>query len=195
MTPLPESGDRPSAAPHVLVVFASKHGSTREIAEVIGEVLKEADLLVDVLPARQVVAVDRYDAVVIGSAVYVGRWMVDARKFVERRILELARRPVWLFSSGPVDDSASTGDVPPVRSVAAVAQRLLARGHVTFGGRVGAEMSGPTERWVIRGDWRDFDAVRRWAAGIGEEISRICPSPISTRPIPDVRDGLWYEGR
>lgn len=110
------------------------------------------------------------DAFVIGSAVYVGRWMADARQFVERRLLGLARRPVWLFSSSPIDES-SQGNVPPVRSVAAVAQRLAARGYATFGGRVGTDMTGPLQRWILRGDWRDFGAIRQWATGIADEIA------------------------
>jgi menaquinone-dependent protoporphyrinogen oxidase len=173
--------------PHVLVLFATRHGSTREIAETIGDELRAAGFRVDVMAVDQAVVLAQYDAVVIGSAVYVGRWLTDARRFVERRIADLTRRPVWLFSSGPVDGSANVGEVPPVRSVAAVAERLAARGHATFGGRVGAGMSGPTERWVIRGDWRDFGAVRRWAAGIAVEIrsSRQSPMSVSSLPVPD----------
>lgn len=176
IVPTPQQDESAMIGPRVLVAFASKHGSTREIAEVIGEVIAGAGLTVDVLPVDAVVSVRRYDAVVIGSAVYTGRWMGDARAFVEGRILDLARRPVWLFSSGPVDESAYDGDVPPVRSVAAVADRLGARGHATFGGRVGPEMTGPIERWILRGDWRDFGAIRRWAAGIADEVKRTLPA-------------------
>lgn len=185
MTRISEQSDRPPIRPRVLVVFASRHGSTREIAEAIGDVLRDADLSVDVLPMGEVVSLARYDAVVIGSAVYVGRWLADARAFVERRIMELSRRPVWLFSSGPVDESANGADVPPVRSVAAVAQRLAARGHATFGGRVGPDMTGPSERWVLRGDWRDFGAIRRWATGIADEITRSFPPQRPPEPVPE----------
>jgi menaquinone-dependent protoporphyrinogen oxidase len=83
----------------VLVSAASRHGATSEIAEEIGKALR-----VDVRPAEQVSSVEDYEAVVLGSAVYAGRWLQPARELAERHAGALSERPVWLFSSGPVGE-------------------------------------------------------------------------------------------
>jgi len=80
----------------VLVVYATKYGSTAEIAERIGQVLREAGLGADVQPADRVGDLGSYDAVVLGSAVYVGQWRKEAAKFLEVNEATLARTPVWL---------------------------------------------------------------------------------------------------
>ena len=86
----------------VLVVFASKHGSTKGIADFIGEKLRQSGADVDVLEVNQVRDLRSYDAFVIGSALYFGHWMKDAKRFVSRNRAILSSRPVWLFSSGPI---------------------------------------------------------------------------------------------
>jgi len=89
---------------HVLVTYASKHGSTREIAERIAAHLEQHGVTVDLRPTNQVNGLDGFDAVVIGSAVYIGRWMKEATELVERLRPALAGSRVWLFSSGPLGD-------------------------------------------------------------------------------------------
>jgi menaquinone-dependent protoporphyrinogen oxidase len=96
----------------VLVTVATKYGATEEIAQVIGEVLGEHRLEATILPPEQVEGVDGYDAVVLGSAVYAGHWLKPARELVERHAGELAGRPVWLFSSGPVGDPPKPEEDP-----------------------------------------------------------------------------------
>src|SRR5688500_8503538 len=85
----------------VLVAYASKHGSTAEIAQAISEELTRQELEVDCRRADEVKHLDGYDAVVLGSAVYMKRWQADARKLLRRHADELAKRPFWIFSSGP----------------------------------------------------------------------------------------------
>jgi Flavodoxin domain len=81
----------------VLVSVASKHGSTTEIGEVIGHTLQDKGLGVDIVPPAVVDSLADYDAVILGSAVYLGRWLSPAQDFVVRFHDELSRRPVWLF--------------------------------------------------------------------------------------------------
>src|SRR4051794_9657417 len=90
----------------VLVTFASKHGSTAEIAERIAETLSTCGLQVDCMEAGEVESLAGYDAVILGSAVYMRRWRREARKFLHRFADDLAQRPFWVFSSGPVGDPA-----------------------------------------------------------------------------------------
>ena len=162
---------------NVLVTYASKHGSTAEIAEAVADALRSAGLHADCLAADDVAAVDGYDAVVLGSAVYMKRWRREARRFLHRHSDALAQRPFWVFSSGPVGDPAKDDPawLEPARTIAE-AERLGARGHVVFGGSVPAE----PDNWVQRSmagntppeyrDRRDWEAIRAWADGIASEL-------------------------
>lgn len=157
----------------VLVAHGSRRGGTAEIAEQIGAVLSEAGLDVDVRAAGRDLAVDGYDAVIVGGALYVNRWHRDARRFVRANAAALAQRPVWLFSSGPLDDEANRETIPPTRMVGALAERVHARGHATFGGRLRADAQGVLAAAMAKdhaGDWRDPDRIAAWARQIAGEL-------------------------
>ncbi len=91
----------------VLVVYGSRHGGTRGIAERIGDVLRAEGLGAEVSPADRAGDVGAADAVVVGSGVYMGSWLREAVAFIERNQAALAMRPLWLFSSGPLRGSTS----------------------------------------------------------------------------------------
>jgi len=120
----------------VLITFGSTRGGTQGLAQMVADGLRQEGLIVDVLPPSQVMRLDDYDAVVVGGALYASRWHKAARRFVKRHMAELRQRPTYFFSSGPLDDSASRADIPPVKGVMALMDRTGARGHVTFGGRL-----------------------------------------------------------
>ena len=86
----------------MLVAVSSKHGSTREIAGLIAATIRDAGIEVEVAEAQDVGSVTPYDAVIIGSALDMGRWMGPARELVNRSAEALRTRPVWLFTSGPM---------------------------------------------------------------------------------------------
>lgn len=163
--------------PKTLVAYATKHGSTAEIAEMIGVGLRDGGRDVDVLPAGEVVDISPYEKVVVGSAVYMGRWQRDALDFLRRHEAMLKRVPTWLFSSGPTggtpDADAKVAALgggslvasPPKDAVGWV-RRIGARAHMTIPGRIGEGMGGFFERWMPRGDWRDLAAVRRWGQAL-----------------------------
>jgi menaquinone-dependent protoporphyrinogen oxidase len=146
------------------VAHASKQGGTAELAGWIGESLERSGVQADVIPASEVKDVEPYDAVILGGALYVFRWHSDARRFAKRHTAALRDKPVWLFSSGPLDDSATEKEIPPVRSARKAMARVGARGHITFGGRMlpGSKSALPV------GDWRDRSQVDAWV----EEIVR-----------------------
>src|SRR5690242_3616809 len=85
----------------VLIAFGSKHGSTGETAERIGDMLRGHGLEVDVLDARRVKRVDDYDAFVVGGSIYGGRWNLDAKGFTKRFASQLSTHPVAYFAMGP----------------------------------------------------------------------------------------------
>ncbi|MFE7931291.1 flavodoxin domain-containing protein [Streptomyces sp. NPDC057456] len=160
----------------VLVTYGSTNGSTAQIAEAVAEVLRKDGLTVDALPAGAVTSVASYDAVVVGGGLYAGRWQKDARRFVRRHRHLLAERPVWFFSSGPLDASASERDIPPVRGVRRAMTRLSVREHVTFGGCLEEGAKGRVAGMILSsgkgGDFRNFDAIETWAAGVARELTR-----------------------
>ncbi|GAA3174476.1 flavodoxin domain-containing protein [Streptomyces capillispiralis] len=158
----------------VLVTYGSTNGSTAQIAESIAEVLRKDGLTVDVVPARSVDSVAPYEAVVAGAGLYAGRWQKDARRFLRRHRRALAERPLWLFSSGPLDASASERDIPPVPGVKRAMVALDARDHVTLGGCLEEGAKGWVARMILRngkgGDFRDFAAIETWAARVADEM-------------------------
>jgi menaquinone-dependent protoporphyrinogen oxidase len=158
----------------VLVTAASRHGGTAEIAEAIGRTLRERLAGADVLEPGAVSTMDGYDAVVLGSAVYGGRWLEPARQFIARWGFELRRRPVWLFSSGPIGYELGEDEAPvEVRDLVA---GTGAREHRLFGGRLEARRLGLMERAMVRairapdGDFRDWAAIDEWARGISTAL-------------------------
>jgi menaquinone-dependent protoporphyrinogen oxidase len=85
----------------VLVTAASRHGAIHEIAAALADGLQRRGVDADFGAAEELPALDGYDAFVIGSAVYVGRWLDPAKELVADNARRLADAPVWLFSSGP----------------------------------------------------------------------------------------------
>jgi menaquinone-dependent protoporphyrinogen oxidase len=173
----------------ILVAYATKHGSTAEIADVIGEVLAARGHAVDVVPARDVRDVGPYDAVIVGSAVYMYHWQRDSMNLLRRHESALRQRPTWLFSSGPTGGSAEgdavlqrVRDAPteegPLKEVAERGERIGIRGHATFAGKIDEGMKGFFARWIPKGDWRDFDVVSAWADEIGVELARSEAAPV-----------------
>jgi menaquinone-dependent protoporphyrinogen oxidase len=158
----------------ILVVYGSSRGGTEGLAQMVGQGLRQAGFGVEVLNARRVKGVAGYQAVIVGGALYTGRWHPDARRFVKRNQRELRTMPTYFFSSGPLDDSAVTGDVPPVRGVRALMQRVGAHGHVTFGGRLAPDARGfPAAAMAkkLSGDWRDPQQVESWVTEIASAVA------------------------
>ena len=166
----------------VLVAYATKYGATAEIAEKIGQVLRQADLPTDVLPADEVSDLASYQAVVLGSAVYIGKWRKQAVKFLEANQKILAERRVWLFSSGP------SGEGDPVellqgwrfpKGQQAVADRIRPQDIAVFHGEVNVGKLNFIEKWMIKnvkapvGDFRDWEAVTVWATSIADALKEI----------------------
>jgi len=158
----------------VLICAASKYGATSEIAQAVAGVLAERGCEVTVLPPEKVGAVEEFDAVVLGSAVYLGQWLKPARELAERSAGALAARPVWLFSSGPVGEPAKPTDNPV--DVTKILQATKARDHQIFTGKlVKKDLSFP-DRAVAsairaqEGDFRNWAEIREWAAGIADTL-------------------------
>ena len=166
----------------VLVVHASHFGSTKGIAERIAASLERSGLSVLVTPADASVDPEAFDAVVIGSAVEGGHWLPAATEYVRHHQASLARRTVWLFSSGPVGDRAVRGVQPDPRELAELRRLIAPRDHVVFAGSFDKETAAKHElsfvernvvlRFMPDGDWRDWPLIDAWAEVIARSLGR-----------------------
>jgi menaquinone-dependent protoporphyrinogen oxidase len=182
----------------VLVAYATRHGATQEIAERIADRLALTGLEVDCLSVREDPIVSSYDAFVIGSAVYIGQWEKEALAFVDADREQLAERPVWLFSSGPLgrDPLTERGEEKIATAVSApvlqqLTEELHPREHRVFFGALRPDRLGigpkvmrllPAGRKLLEeGDFRDWKAIDAWADEIGRALApQRMPEPATT---------------
>ncbi len=159
----------------VLVAVASRHGATREIADAIGAALAKAGLTAEVRDLDEIAEPSGFRAVLLGSAIYMGRWVKEARSFAEDHKSVLSSVPLWLFSSGPLDNEPPAPDNP--FGIDDLAKSLNARGHHVFPGKLDKDELGFGEKAVIRmvgadeGDYRDWQDIDAWATAVAAEIN------------------------
>jgi menaquinone-dependent protoporphyrinogen oxidase len=171
----------------VLVVYASKHGSTRGIAERIAAKLTEKGHPAEARSVQEASGLEGYNAFVIGSAAYGFHWMDEALAFVKSNSAVLKRVPVWLFSSGPLGNEATdqkgrdllTATVP--KEIPELQGVVEARGHRVFFGALDPDTLGFAERALRKlpaaraalpeGDFRDWDEIDAWAAEIASDLA------------------------
>lgn len=164
---------------HVLVGYASRFGSTREIAERIATVVRDEGNAVDVRSADEVMSFDPYDAVVFGSGVYDGSWTAGATELLRRHAACLARKPVWLFSVG------SFGDRHPIigalmkkepREINEFREFIHPRDYRVFAGVIDLEHWPAWGRLVFmafgghQGDNRQWPDIEAWAKEIAQGV-------------------------
>ena len=169
----------------VLVTWGSKLGGTEGIARIVGEGLEAEGIDVMLAPASDVRDLVGFDAVVVGGALYANRWHRAARRFVDRHAAELRRRPVWMFSSGPLDDSADRRTIPPTGQVAVLMERVGALGHATFGGRLTPDAKGFPASAMAKtrsGDWRSPETIRAWASDLARALPAARPRRAIAQP-------------
>lgn len=156
----------------ILITAASRHGSTAAIADAIARELRAAGIETDVIPPDKVRSVAGYDAVVIGSGVYIGKWLDSARLLIKRQAADLATRPVWLFSSGPLGDPPLPAIAPDVsgfiEATRARSHRVIPgkfdRGQLSFGERA-------LTQHAAEGDFRPWPEIEAWAREIVEALT------------------------
>ncbi|GAA2807048.1 flavodoxin domain-containing protein [Kribbella solani] len=154
----------------VLITYATKMGATASIAAAIGVELRAAGFTVDVHELGAVQAVTPYDAVILGSAIYQGRWLPEAVRFLRRHERQLRTRRVWLFHSGPIG-TGSRPDQPVPADVARLAREIGAPPVKTFAGDLQPDAvlhHADLERLV--GDSRDWQDVRAWSHHIATAL-------------------------
>jgi menaquinone-dependent protoporphyrinogen oxidase len=172
----------------LLVAYATKHGSTKGIAEFIGEKLRQRKIDVDVIDVDDARDLRSYDAFVIGSAVYMGHWMKEAKQFAVKNSKILSTRPVWLFSSGPtgtkqIDPKGRDLLEPKVsgpKELDELREKLRFRDHRIFFGAFDPKDLDFFSRQFFKsntireatpiGDFRDWKEIEAWANQIASSI-------------------------
>jgi menaquinone-dependent protoporphyrinogen oxidase len=153
----------------ILVAYATKKGSTAEIAEAVGKELQSAGHEVTVKGFHEVMALEKYDGIVLGAPVYMGK-MIEIGKFVKRFREKLAIKPVAVFAVGTAPISKNPKQVEdeinlPARSIAPQEPVSTA----LFAGKVDPEKFNFIMRKMVSadpsivGDFRDWDAIAAWA--------------------------------
>ena len=173
----------------VLVAYASKLGSTAEIAQTMAQTLRDGGHRAVAMPAREVTSLDDWDAVVLGSALYMFHWLREASSFARRNSAALAGKPVWLFSSGPLGPGTvdkrgrDLREVSGPREIEQLRRLLHPRDHRVFFGAwdQGNKPIGFWERIALRMpttraglpnvDLRDWPNIEAWADSIAAELS------------------------
>jgi menaquinone-dependent protoporphyrinogen oxidase len=163
----------------VLLTYASRSGSTAEIGDKIAEVLRLTGFAVDLLPVAEVNELEEYSAVILGSAVYYGRWRKEAVKFLKDQEGALMDKKVWFFSSGPAGEGDPVAlldgwTFPPL--LGEIADRIQPQGTVVFHGVMERSKMNFIERWLLKkmeaplGDFRDWDSITAWAERIAADL-------------------------
>ena len=172
--------------PRLLVVVASRHGSTAEIAAALARGVADcpagraAGLSAIAVPAQQRPAPTSFDGVVLGSAVYAGRWLDEARQYAALFADTLRHRPVWLFSSGPIGEPPFPPDEP--HDAAPMGALTGAREHRVFPGRLDEDRLSFGERAMVTamraplGDFRDWAEIAAWAGRIAAAVTAEVPA-------------------
>jgi len=159
----------------VLVLAASRHGATHEIAEAIGAAVSDAGTPVTVARIEDGPGIDAVSAAVVGSAVYMGHWLDVAQRFVEAQGDRWHTIPTWLFSSGPVGSPLKPDDGHAV-DVGRLMDLTGAREHRLFAGRLDTGRLGFGERAMMHavraraGDYRDWDEIAAWGRAIAAAV-------------------------
>jgi menaquinone-dependent protoporphyrinogen oxidase len=157
----------------ILIAYATKHESTHEVADAVAGRLRELGHEVDVRPAAEVGTVDAYGAVVVGGALYAGRWHRDARRFLAKHRAELSRLPVAVFAMGPLtlEPSQVDGSRKQLDHALAKERELQPVSVTIFGGVIDpAKLRFPFTR-MKTSDARDWTAIRSWADDLARRFA------------------------
>ena len=181
----------------MLIGYASRFGSTRDIAIRIADTVRARGNDVDVRSVDEISDFDRYDAVVFGSGVYDGSWTVEATELMRRHAAVLARKPVWLFSVG------SFGDRHPIvgglikkepKEISEFEQLLHPRDYRVFAGVIDLDHWPAWGRLLFKalgghaGDNRQWPDIDAWAEEIAHELRAAGVRAVATSGGGDLLD-------
>ncbi len=158
----------------ILLAYATRYGSTQEVAGAITAVLREAGFDVDIQLMQEVQTLANYDAVVLGAAIYNAKWHPDAHQFLSQHQEALSQRPVVIFALGPLStsDAARRNSRRQLNSELAKYPWLEPVAVEIFAGKYDPSKPGLGffDRFVPASDHRDWDAIRAWANALPAQL-------------------------
>ncbi|MDY6878484.1 MAG: flavodoxin domain-containing protein [Chloroflexota bacterium] len=172
----------------ILVTYATRYGSTQEVAEAVAATLRDSGLEVDIQPMRQVLTLEGYSAIVLGAPLYIGRWHKDAQRFLSLHQQALTQRPVAIFTLGPTQPDEEEGE----DAHAQLDQELAKYPWLTpvalelFGGKYDpaklsffhkllATLPASPLHQMPASDLRDWTAIRAWARELAAKLEPALP--------------------
>ncbi len=161
----------------VLVTYATRYGSTQEVAEKIANILHDAGFEVDMKPMQEVERLDAYEAVVLGAALYNARWHSDAHQFMAHHQADLKQRTVAIFALGPL----GTSDAAMQRSRHQLDRELARYSWLKpvalemFAGKYDPTKPGMgfLYRLLPVRDYRNWEAISAWAKALSAKLKRV----------------------
>jgi len=163
----------------ILLAYATRAGSTREVSDTIGKSLIEHGAFVEILPVKEVTTLAPYSAVILGSAIRAGSWLPEAIKFVKQHETELEKLPLVYFlvcatmrEDTPEHHNQVLAYLKPVRAILEPLEIGL------FAGKLDVTQLGFFAKLVVKamhsdqGDWRDWQAVHDWSGKIYARIEQ-----------------------
>ena len=160
----------------ILLAYASRFGSTQEVAEAIASTLGEAGLEVDLQPMQEVKSLAGYDAVVLGAAIYNAKWNADAHQFVTQHRDDLVQMPVAIFTLGPLSssDAAKRNSRRQLDNELAKYPWLKPIAVEIFPGKYDPTKPGMGffDRFVPARDVRNWDAIRSWGNALSAQLQQ-----------------------
>lgn len=159
----------------IMIAYASKYGATREVAERIAQRLQKSGKKAEVKHVGQIADLGKPEAVIVGSALYHGRWLPEATQFLRANADALSHIPTWLFSIGPLATKVEDDEEQPVE-LAEFRAKIGHRRHAVFHGALDLGKLDHSDRMTMKaagapqGDFRDWDAVEAWVDDIAKSV-------------------------
>jgi menaquinone-dependent protoporphyrinogen oxidase len=160
----------------ILLAYATRYGSTQEVAEAIAFELRKDGLRVNIQPMQDVKSLDQYDAVVLGAAIYNAKWHGGAHQFVSEHQDVLSQLPAAIFTLGPLSPSetAKRNSRRQLDMELAKYPWLKPAAVEIFAGKHDPSKPGLGffERMLPARDYRNWDAIRAWAKALSAQLQR-----------------------
>jgi menaquinone-dependent protoporphyrinogen oxidase len=168
----------------VLVSFTTAHGSTADVARVIGDELKEQGLQVVVEDVTRVVQLNDYDAFVLGTPIHAGTWLPEMKEFTRSHLNDLQGKPVYFWVTCiRVMERFGMEHVMEFYMVPEILSKLDVRDKTAFAGKLDLQNTDWNERWTLAarydgaswpanfdGDFRNWEVIRAWARKVAQEL-------------------------
>ncbi|ABN57750.1 MULTISPECIES: flavodoxin domain-containing protein [Methanoculleus] len=165
-------------AERILVAYATRYGSTAEVAEAIGDELRKVGAEVDVRPVDEIRDLSPYRAAVIGSPIYMGKWLPEPQVFIEKNQQRLRTIPVAYFSVGLTVTDRSPEILRKAEASMDAVRMLVNPVEVgIFPGKLESSGLSFTDRTIVKmiraktGDFRDWEIVRSWAQAVHRKLT------------------------